>query len=258
MDKTDILKTLNTLLKIEKYKSIDSHYNWLQVDNETKKIIKIWFAVDATTYIIEKAITEKVNMLITHHWILRWKEQPLIETYYKRIKKLIIWDIALLSYHLPLDAHPEIWNNISIINNIVNSIWLLKEDYTINDFFSIKWENIWYKISFRKWQNITVIKKILKNIGLNENYYIYNNEILKNIGIVTWAWWSIIKDYSLMSEIDLFITWEWTHDTITYGKESWFNFIFWWHYETERFWLLELEKIIKWLNIETVFLDEKY
>ncbi len=89
----------------------DSALNGIQVGNKGN-ISHIATAVSASLETIEKAAAIGANALIVHHGIFLKKEmQGITGTHYKKIKKLIESDIALLCYHLPLDAHTAVGNN---------------------------------------------------------------------------------------------------------------------------------------------------
>ena len=105
--------TLNQYLEVEKYQN-DLLYNGLQVEAHDD-IKKVAFAVSPTQEIIEKAIREHCDTLITHHG-LYWKKQQSIATGIlgRRLSKLIKSSINLLSYHLPLDCHHDVGNNAQL------------------------------------------------------------------------------------------------------------------------------------------------
>ena len=65
MKKADLVKYMNEFLKITEISDVSK--NGLQVDSDKIEIEKIGYAVDASVYLIDKAIKEKVDMLIIHH-----------------------------------------------------------------------------------------------------------------------------------------------------------------------------------------------
>jgi dinuclear metal center YbgI/SA1388 family protein len=100
---------LTTLLDPQKME--DSSPNGIQVAH-TGSITRIATAVTASIETIEKAIALGVEALIVHHGIFRKNDPyPIVATNYRKIKLLIEHNIALLAYHLPLDAHRELGNN---------------------------------------------------------------------------------------------------------------------------------------------------
>ncbi len=100
---------LNSLLAIEKFD--ERAYNGVQIKTKVP-IKKIVTAVSVSTEVIRKAIDTKAQALIVHHGIfLRGDEHPLVGRLYDMVSELIVHNIALLCYHLPLDAHQKIGNN---------------------------------------------------------------------------------------------------------------------------------------------------
>lgn len=108
-----------TLLQLSEYlnayldpnKIEENAYNGIQVANSVP-ISSIATAVTANIETIQKAIELNAQALIVHHGIfLKKHPHPITGRLYEKIKLLINHDIALLGYHLPLDAHQEIGNN---------------------------------------------------------------------------------------------------------------------------------------------------
>lgn len=103
---------LNQLLLIERYK--DYCPNGLQI--EGKEIInKIISGVSLNQELIDYAITQNAQAIIVHHGIF-WNKSPypITGVKYQRISKLIKNDINLFAYHLPLDNHESLGNNIQL------------------------------------------------------------------------------------------------------------------------------------------------
>jgi dinuclear metal center YbgI/SA1388 family protein len=83
--------------------------NGLQITNYGT-IAKIATAVSTDLATIEQAVALNVQALITHHALLNIF--PIVDVIeYKKIALLMQHNIALLRYHLPLDAHHIIGNN---------------------------------------------------------------------------------------------------------------------------------------------------
>jgi dinuclear metal center YbgI/SA1388 family protein len=80
---------------------------------------KIASAVSVSTETIGKAAYYDAQMLITHHGLF-WNTEP--RAFDKRQQTRILWlealRMSLLGYHLALDAHPMIGNNILAVRNM--------------------------------------------------------------------------------------------------------------------------------------------
>jgi len=220
----------------------------LQVDNSRQEIKKIWYAVDATSYIFDKAIQEWVDMVICHHWLFWWFDPIVVGTHYNRLNKLIKNDIALYWSHLPLDGHEEIWNNIILLNKFV--IFFDIKDYKISPV------EVWYEIDFWNPINKKQLKEFCENINIEYDFFDNIGEI-NNVVFCSGSARSFIE--WRYSKHDLLVTGELTHESLILAKENNLSVLLWWHYETEVFWVQALtEKLKEKFGIEIVFLDEKY
>lgn len=86
--------------------------NGLQVDADAP-ITKIVTGVTACQALIEQAIACQAQAILVHHGYF-WKGESQVLTHMKgkRIRTLLQNNISLLAYHLPLDAHPTLGNNV--------------------------------------------------------------------------------------------------------------------------------------------------
>jgi dinuclear metal center YbgI/SA1388 family protein len=88
--------------------------NGLQVEGrETVK--KIITGVTASQALLDEAVRQEADAVIVHHGYF-WKNEPAIIRGMKRnrLKTLLANDINLYGWHLPLDAHPELGNNVQL------------------------------------------------------------------------------------------------------------------------------------------------
>ena len=108
----DIIQWCDQTLKSSEFK--DYAPNGLQIEGKTE-VRKILAAVTASQDAIDAAIRENADLLLVHHGYF-WKGEtsPITGMRGKRIKSLIQHDISLLAYHLPLDSHPSLGNNVAI------------------------------------------------------------------------------------------------------------------------------------------------
>ncbi|MDB3869809.1 Nif3-like dinuclear metal center hexameric protein [Candidatus Thioglobus sp.] len=103
---------LNEYLNVIKFS--DYCPNGLQIEG-TSDVSKIIAGVSANQDLIERAIDEKADALFVHHGFFWKNESPVITGIKKnRIKALLDNNINLFAYHLPLDAHSLVGNNIQL------------------------------------------------------------------------------------------------------------------------------------------------
>src|SRR5690606_23642573 len=85
--------------------------NGLQCDHRGP-VTRLGAAVDLSQRTIALAAERGVNFLIVHHGMFWGGVQPIAGSWYSRLRALFDHDIAVYGSHLPLDAHPEVGNNV--------------------------------------------------------------------------------------------------------------------------------------------------
>src|SRR6478735_2756611 len=115
MTKSAALETITTwlddYLKIRELPDLDGAVNSLQVENGGK-VTRVLAAVDASQESIEVAARVPGTLLLVHHGLLWDGVRTLTGRRYRRAKAAFAGEVAVYSAHLPLDAHPEVGNNI--------------------------------------------------------------------------------------------------------------------------------------------------
>ena len=88
--------------------------NGLQVEGRTA-IRHLVTGVTASQALIDAAIARQADAILVHHGYFWGNEPPQIRGMKKRrLQALLRHDINLLAYHLPLDAHPQLGNNVQL------------------------------------------------------------------------------------------------------------------------------------------------
>ncbi len=118
IDRDQIINHLAQYLNVDSF--TDVCRNGIQVEGRSD-IKKIVTGVSASERLFELAIDAGADMIIVHHGLF-WKGsshpfalQGLMK---RRVKLLLDHDVTLAAYHLPLDAHPLIGNNIQLASFI--------------------------------------------------------------------------------------------------------------------------------------------
>ena len=103
---------LNDLLQVGKFR--DYCPNGLQVEGR-RKIERIATGVTASLALLEAALEWGADAVLVHHGYF-WKNEsaPITGQKYRRLRTLLSNDLNLFAYHLPLDAHPELGNNVQL------------------------------------------------------------------------------------------------------------------------------------------------
>jgi len=108
----ELVDYTNTLLSAGSFN--DYCPNGLQVEGKPA-VRRIVSGVTASLELVEAAIAAGADALLVHHGYF-WKGEDACITGMKRnrLQQLLGTDTSLLAYHLPLDAHPELGNNVQL------------------------------------------------------------------------------------------------------------------------------------------------
>ena len=114
VDRNELAGFLAHLLEIARFR--DYCPNGLQVEGKPR-IQSIVSGVSASLALIEAAIDLNADALLVHHGYFWRDENPCVTGIkHGRLKPLLQNDISLFAYHLPLDHHPELGNNVQLAN----------------------------------------------------------------------------------------------------------------------------------------------
>lgn len=243
MDIFELEKKLNEFLNSDKFH--DDSVNGLQVEGK-REIKKIATGVSASVALFEEGIKAKFDAIIVHHGIL-WKGMDLkvFSSFKERLKKLLINEISLFAYHLPLDAHPEVGNNAQIGKKLGLEGGIPFGEYKGNNIGFLY--NCEIPIS-------ELVKKIKNIFGEPINFIPCKKEIVKKFVIISGG---AQKEFLQVigKEIDCFLTGEISEFVFELAKEIDCHFISAGHYRTETFGIKALtEKLNNW-GLETKFID---
>lgn len=112
MELNRLVSEIANFLQISKFQ--DYCPNGLQVEGRPQ-VRRIVSGVTASQALIEAAIEADADAILVHHGYF-WRGEAAEVTGLKRnrLKRLLTHDLSLLAYHLPLDAHPEVGNNVQL------------------------------------------------------------------------------------------------------------------------------------------------
>ena len=120
VDRNEIVNYLSEFLQLSEFK--DYCPNGLQVEGRDE-INKIVAGVTASQALIDKAIEINADAVLVHHgYFWKGETETITGIKQKRIKALLQADINLLAYHLPLDCHPELGNNVELAKRLGISV----------------------------------------------------------------------------------------------------------------------------------------
>ncbi len=108
----ELLDYTGQLLQVDRYR--DYCPNGLQVAGRAE-VRTIVTGVTASLDLLEAAAGLDADLVLVHHGYFWKNENPCVTGIkHARLKFLLAHDMNLVAYHLPLDAHPELGNNVQL------------------------------------------------------------------------------------------------------------------------------------------------
>lgn len=241
---------LNSFLHNENYLN-DVSLNGIQIQNSlpnSKQIKKVAFSVDACVSSCKEAFLQKADVLVTHHGILWGSCQRITDSFYSKVSEFIKNDIALISYHIPLDANNPFGNNFGMANKLG-----LKN---LENFGFWKNMTIGVKGEFENPKTLEEIKNLIfEQTQTDCKLYKFGKEKIKTVGYISGGAGEDVEQ-AAKENLDLFITGEFLHSHFHLAEELKINVISAGHYGTEKMGVeLLKEKVEKDLGLQTVFID---
>ena len=237
MNNLELERLLNEKLSTDRIN--DYAPNGLQVEGKAE-IKKIITGVTASQALIDYAVAQQADAVLVHHGYFWKSENPCIRGMKgKRIKTLLVNDINLYGYHLPLDVHPELGNNaklaqllgISDLQPLENSatsipVWGTLKDPVTAEKFAQRIEQVLHR----------------KPLICTEN----GPHLIRKVGICTGGGQGYI-DLAAAQGCDAFITGEVSEQTIHSAREQGIHFFAAGHHATERY---GIKALGEWLAAE--------
>ncbi|MCS6811568.1 MAG: Nif3-like dinuclear metal center hexameric protein [Tepidimonas sp.] len=88
--------------------------NGLQVQGRPQ-VRRLVSGVTASLALIDAAIEAGADAILVHHGLFWRGQRGTVTGWLKtRLQRLLVHDVSLLAYHLPLDAHPQVGNNAQL------------------------------------------------------------------------------------------------------------------------------------------------
>lgn len=222
--------------------------NGLQVEGR-EVVQKIATGVTASLALIEAALEWEADCLIVHHGYF-WKNEtaPIVGIKKRRLQALLRADMSLLAYHLPLDAHPIVGNNIQLANLLGIQV---QEPLQKNTSVSIG--NIGSLPAAVPVADF--IQQCERVLGRKSTYVLASSGQIQRIAWCTGAAQHMIEE-AVESQADLFLTGEISEQTTHIARENDVHFIAAGHHATERYGVKALgEHLASTFSLEHQFFD---
>ncbi len=243
----DLVATIDTILTPERFK--DYCPNGLQIQGR-EEVNKIVTGVTASMELLEAAKAHGADAILVHHgYFWRGEAPQIVGIKQRRIKFLLDNDINLLVYHLPLDMHAELGNNVQLArvlnmhldgwageNNMV-AIGSLAASTSLADFATS------IEVALQR------KPQMICDMG---------GDLTKMVKRVAWCTGAAqgYMETAVANHVDVFISGEISEQTVHLARESNTSYIAAGHHVTERYGVQALgQYLAQNFGLEHVFID---
>jgi dinuclear metal center YbgI/SA1388 family protein len=241
----DIVSYLNTYLNVDAFK--DYCPNGMQVIGRLE-VKRVALGVSANLECFRLAVSGEADMLLVHHGLFWENMSRTIGTMMKaRLQALFERNITLLGYHLPLDAHMEVGNNV---------LWLKHLGFSVEGITLGRGKAIG-AIGFSPGRQTlhNLLDHITTSNGARPLSYAYGPQTVRRLGVVTGGGDGYFLD-AIAQGCDTFLTGEVGEPTEAIAREEGVNFIAMGHYNSEKIGVQALGDLLReQFGIETFFCD---
>lgn len=243
-----IIEYLNEYLKIGDFQ--DCCANGLQIEGK-ENVSRIITGVSLSQRLINEATKRKADMIIVHHGIFLGDAPSPLQLrglIKERIKMILCDNINLAGYHLPLDAHSKIGNNISLAKLLG-----LKRIKQFNTAFG---KNFGAIGNYDKQINFNDFVSLVNEKLGTKSFILSNGEKkVRTVGIVSGG---ASPEFEIVNELgaDVYICGDIRENVVRRVEEAKINFINAGHYNTEKLGIQNLGKLVeKKFRVKAEFVD---
>ncbi len=222
---TKLIDAADTWLQLDEIPDYPQALNGLQLENRGE-VSKIVAAVDACLPVIEAACEEDADLLVVHHGLFWQGAQRIRGAVYRKIRIAMENGLAIYSAHIPLDVHPELGNNVKLLE-------ALHLEGSSESFFP--WKGI--ELGMRARAEVgreDLMRRVEAATGAPAHCCPGGPETIRDIGVITGGAGSQIEEIAACG-VDTLITGEGPHWSYTAAEELGVNLIYGGHYATETF-----------------------
>ncbi len=216
---------LNQVLKPEQFN--DYCPNGLQVEGRSQ-VQKIVTGVTACQALIEAAAAENADLLLVHHgYFWSGENQSIAGIKKSRIESLLKHGMSLIAYHLPLDAHSELGNNVQLGRFL--GFEIEGEIGKQNNHGIGLTGNVGESLSFTEFKGLLTTRLAREPLAIEGK-----SEKIKTVAWCTGAAQKYIE-LAVNAGVDAYITGEVSEPTVHIARETGIHFFAAGHHATERY-----------------------
>jgi dinuclear metal center YbgI/SA1388 family protein len=224
--------------------------NGLQVEGKPQ-VVRLATGVTACQSFLDAAIDWGADAVLVHHgYFWRGEAPQVVGIKRRRLATLLVNEVSLLAYHLPLDAHPQLGNNARLgclmgidlefqeplqpnVSGGLGNIGSLSEAVSAAEFV-VKLEGITGRRALHVGHSEAPVRRIAWCTGAAQDYI----------------------DAAVNAGADLFVTGEASEQTVHTAREEGIHFVAAGHHATERYGVQALgDHLAGQFSLEHRFID---
>ena len=234
---------LDELLDSRKMK--DYCPNGLQVEGR-EELGLVVCGVTASQALIDAAIALKASAIIVHHGLMWRGDDGRVTGHRKsRLAALLAHDINLFAYHLPLDVHPELGNNVQLGMKLG---WQVSARCGEQDLICLA--DLPQPLSAA-----TIAQSLARALGRVPMLIGDESRMVRKVAWCTGAAQGYFEQ-AILAGADLYISGEISEPTVHLARESGVAYLAAGHHATERFGVMAIADMLRQqFGLQTQFVD---
>jgi dinuclear metal center YbgI/SA1388 family protein len=241
----ELLRYLHDYLRVADYR--DYGPQGLQVEGKAE-VRKVVSGVSGSVALFEAAAAAGADLIIVHHGIFWDRESRVVKGGLKRRLELLLeHQMTLAGYHLCLDAHPEVGNNVL-------AAWGLELE-NIRPWAEHGGRTIGYRGEWAGKSPAEALQAVNALYGSDSLAFLYGPDPVRQVGIVSGGAQSDVRT-AIEDGLDLFITGEVSEYVMSTALEGGIHFLGAGHHNTERLGIRALgEHLATQFDLKHEFID---
>jgi dinuclear metal center YbgI/SA1388 family protein len=244
MRRDDLADFLADYLEVARFADVAP--NGLQVPGR-ERVERLALAVSSSLRVFERAVEAGADAVLVHHGLF-WERQPRsIDAVMKgRLKALFDADASLFAYHLPLDHHREVGNNVQLIGRLGFDLSEQRFGPTGGGAVGELADGI---------ELTQLASRLVGVVGGAAVVHAHGPERVRRIGVISGGAPGQFPE-AIALGLDAYVTGEVGEPTQAIAREANANFVAIGHYNSEKFGVIALGDVIRErFGVEVQFVD---
>ena len=242
----EILQFLHEYLRVGDYRDFGPQGLQVEGRSEVRKVVT---GVSGSVALFEAAAEAGADMVLVHHGIFWDKESRVVKGGLKRRLELLLQhEMTLAGYHLCLDAHPEVGNNLLAARGLG-----LEE---IRPWCEYNGRPIGFRGTWAEGKSLEAAKAAVNALyGSDSLAFLFGPDPVRTVGIVSGGAQGELRA-AIEEGLDLYVTGEASEFVMALARENGIHFLGAGHHNTERLGIRAVgELVAQRFGVEHQFID---